>query len=370
MRLSTTLAGVAVLLAACNVDPTVGPPEKVNGRKAPEIVLDHKGLGVPVDTLPSTILSASDSFGVIGGVAIVGDKLVVGQREAPYFLVLDRATGTMVRSFGRMGEGPGEFRMAPAMFSGVPNDSVRFWVGSWMGRSLFAIDVSGPPRGEAVPPLLQVRPSPTEGSIHGVRLGANRLLLTAQSKDGLVPFGVFDTLAQLQSRLPGVRHGDDRLRPEGLQSAFSFRICTDPSGSRMALAYADVGLVRMRRIEDSALIEASVPYRFRHHLPLIGKVMREFKSGTAGNRRAYTHCVANDSLVYAFFSGQLRGKRSSSPPVENTFLHVFDWGGRLLRVHHLDHYTFAGVLDPATQELYTVSLWPDSASVRRTVLPR
>lgn len=358
-----------LLLCACGFDPKVGPPEDVNGRKAPEIILDHRGLGVPVDTLPSTVLSASDSLGMIGGVTIVGDKLVVGQREAPYFLVLDRKSGAIIRSFGRAGEGPGEFRMAPSILPGVPNDTTRFWVGSWMGQSLFAIDVAAPPRGAAEPSPLRVRTSPSDGSIHGIRLGASRLLLTAQSKDGVVPFGIFDTLGLLQQRVPPVAHQDGRIMKEALQAAFEFRLCTNPAGTKMALAYAHTGMLRIRAIEGSRSIDAQVPYRFRLHLPPIGRIFREHK-GAPNDRRAYVGCVATDTLVYAFFTGTLQGKKVNGPPKANIFLHVFDWDGRLLRVHHLDHYAYPGALDPVTYELYTTSIWPDSGTVRRTVLPR
>ena len=364
-----TSPAFCLLLCACGFDPKVGPPEDVNGRKAPEIVLDHRGLGVPVDTLPSTVLSASDSFGVIGGVTIVGDKLVVGQREAPYFLVLDRRSGAIVRSFGRAGEGPGEFRMAPEFLRGVPNTQDRFWVGSWMGQSLVALPAHAAPPGEPEPSPLRVRPSLSKGSIHGLRLGENRLLLTGQSKDGLVQFGMFDTLGVLQQQLSPIAHVDDRLFDKALQSAFEFRLCANTSGTRFALAYANTGMLRVRGVDDSIVTEAEVPYRFRLHLPPIGRLLREFKPAPGG-RRAYLSCVATDSLLYAFFSGELLRKPWNRPPVDNVFLHVFTWDGRLVRVHQLDHYAFSGALDPVTHELYTTSLWPDSGTVRRTVLPR
>ena len=104
-----------------------------------------------------------------------------------------------------------------------------------------------------------------------------------------------------------------------------------------------------------------MPYRFRPHLPLLGKILMMFKSGTAGTRYAYPDCVATDAVIYASFRGHVRGKVRKAPPPANTFIHVFDWSGKLLRVHHLDHSIGGLDLDRANNVLYTVSNYPDSA---------
>jgi hypothetical protein len=373
MRLSTTLAGVAVLLAACNVDPTVGPPEKVNGRKAPEIVLDHKGLGVPVDTLLSTVVSASDSFGLLTSVAVKGEYLVVGEGyDAPYLHILDRESGSLLTSAVRQGGGPGEFTAAPLMAPTAYRDDLTLSLLSQLTDTESRIDV------EAIVEKRQdwlrrsVPMQDARFSWPGTWLTPNELLVRGYTSRGEDPLLIFDTLGVVRDSLVDLIFADDRIRPEGLASAYRFHLCAHPHGKQVALPFANTGRLTIVNRSTDSILEAAVPYRFRPHLPLLGKIMREFKSGTAGNRNAYQDCVATDSLIYATFSGALNGKQRNAPPPANTFLHVFEWSGRLLRVHHLDHVAYGIDLDRESNVLYSVSSYPDSIgpSVRRTVLPR
>lgn len=359
--------------AACSIDPTVGSPEKVNDRKAPEIVLDHRGLGVPVDTLPSTILSASDSFGVLTSIAITGDYLVAGEAyDAPYLHILDRESGAWITSAIRKGGGPGEFTASPLVAPTAFGDDPTLSLISQLTDVVVQVDVKA---------IVEKRPAWLRRSIAmqdarfswpGMWLEPNALVVRGYTSRGEDPLLIFDTLGVVRDSLVDLPFVDERIRPEGLASAYRFQMCARPGGKQVALPFAYTGRLTILNRDNDSIAEAQVPYRFRPHLPLLGKIMREFKSGTAGNRRAYGACVATESAIYALFSGALNGKSRKAPPPDNTFLHVFSWSGQLLRVHHLDHVAYGIDLDRERQLLYSVSSYPDSTgpSVRRTVLPR
>jgi hypothetical protein len=362
-----------IALGACNVDPTVGPPEKVNGQKAPQVVLDHRGLGVPVDTLVSTVLSASDSFGVLTSVAVKGEYLVVGEAyEAPYLHILDRESGALLTSAVLQGGGPGEFTAAPLMAPTAYRDDLTLSLLSQLTDTESRIDVEA---------IVEKRPDWLRRSVPmqdsrfswaGTWLTPDELLVRGYSSRGEDPLLIFDSTGIVQDSLMELPFADERIRPEGLASAYRFHLCAHPDGMQVALPFANTGRLSIVNRRDDSIMEAAVPYRFRPHLPLLGKIMKEFKSGTAGNRSAYFDCVATDSLIYATFSGTLNGKQRNAPPPANTFVHVFDWSGKLLRVHHLDHVAYGIDLDRENSVLYSVSSFPDSIgpSVRRTVLPR
>jgi hypothetical protein len=361
-----------LLLSACSIDPTVGAPEKVNGRKAPEVVLDHRGLGVPVDTLVSTALSASDSFGVLTSVAVVGDYVVAGEAyDAPYFHVLDRSDGSLLASFGRTGSGPGEFNLAPQFIPTAPGTTT-LWVAPQLGRQLVELDVRA---------IVQNQPDWLVQTVNmedpgfrpaGLWLTPEELVVRSYTPTGDAPLVIFDAKGTRQDSLATVSIPDGRLRAGSRWGAYMFAMCASPNGEHIAAAFANTGRLEIRSRASRATIDAQVPYRFRPHLPLLGKIMMDFKGGTAGNRRAYSDCVATNSLIYATFAGTLRGKQRNAPPPANTFVHVFDWSGRLVRVHHLDHVAYGIDLDRENGVLYSVSSYPDSIgpSVRRTVLPR
>jgi len=373
MRLSTTLAGVAVLLAACNVDPTVGPPEKVNGRKAPEIVLDHKGLGVPVDTLPSMVVSASDSFGVLTSIAITGDHLVVGEAyDAPFLHILDRTSGALLTSTGRQGNGPGEFTFGPQFVTGAVTERTDLWLAPQLQRHAVVVNIPAIVEKRADWLRRTLRIEDAGFRPNGIRLSDNEWLVRSYTPEGDAPLLLFDSLGNRQGTMGTVSITDDRIRDTERWSAYMFNICGSPDGQRVALPFSYTGRLEIRSLASKAVVEASVPYRFRPHLPLVGKILMMFKSGTAGTRYAYADCVATDSLIYASFRGHVRGKVRNAPPPANTFLHVFDWSGKLLRVHYLDHVSYGLDLDRGNGVLYSVSSYPDSVgpTVRRTVLPR
>lgn len=359
--------------AACSIDPTVGPPEKVNDRKAPEIVLDHRGLGVPVDTLPSTVLSASDSFGVLTSIAITGDFLVVGEAyDAPFLHILDRTSGTLLTSAGRQGNGPGEFTFGPQFVTGAVTERTDLWLAPQLQSHAVVLNIPALVEKRADWLRRSLRIEDTGFRPNGIRLAENEWLVRSYTPEGDAPLLLFDSLGTRQGTIGTVSIADDRIRKSERWGAYMFNLCGSPDGQHVALPFSYTGRLEIRSPASKAVVEASVPYRYRPHLPLIGKILMMFKSGTAGTRYAYGDCVATDSLIYASFRGHVRGKVRKAPPPANTFIHVFNWSGKLLRVHHLDHSIGGLDLDRANNVLYTVSNYPDSAgpTVRRTVLPR
>jgi hypothetical protein len=87
-------------------------------------ILDHSGL--PVVRLQPDTLSAADALGQPSQLALIGGHLWVADRaEEPFLHLLDTATGQVVKSLGRLGEGPEDFTLILSLFANFGDDSVR-----------------------------------------------------------------------------------------------------------------------------------------------------------------------------------------------------------------------------------------------------
>jgi hypothetical protein len=342
---------MAVLLWGCERD-TDG-----NGER------DAAGPPAVSDTLRSAVLYGGDALGRPQSIGIVGEWLLVGDRPQPYALHLIRRTdGHHAASWGRDGEGPGEFRTLWDIDPSGPD-------GAWLyDPSLSRLTLVH------VPSLAAGRPDPVRRM---VTLHADLVPMTAlwMADTLLVSTGMFargrlamfdesGRLKRVMGPLPPAREG---IPPQVAQHAYSGTLVRHPTRPLLAIATRHADRVELYDADGRLLRVARGPRGFE---PV-------FEAATAGGtpamasgddmRFGYVDMTARGEHLYALYSGASRGERPGRASFGGE-VHVFDWDGRLLRILPLDHLALALAVSDDARTLYTVRHDPAPA-VLRTSLP-
>ncbi|MBK6494715.1 MAG: hypothetical protein IPG05_06390 [Gemmatimonadetes bacterium] len=199
------------------------------GREAPDELL-----AVPIDTLTSTEVVTSPFFGSLTAVAVIDDRiLLVDGSGEPFLHLVDPATGTVVRSMGRHGQGPREYGVAPMVagqWSGARGRVALYdaMIGRLSVVSIGDADASpGESQPRAIPelPVLQVRMMDGGGSAT-TRWDAARGLQVTQYDSLGTRTASLDSLAIDDARCPAgspgrIRCACVRARDVALVSAMS-----------------------------------------------------------------------------------------------------------------------------------------------------
>lgn len=308
-----------------------------------ELRHDHL-MPIPVAT---SVLNASPVIGRPGAIELSGSYLWISDLSAdPGLHVLNARTGTLVRSIGRRGEGPGEFSTRPFVLARAPSDTVGIWAwdlqlqrltyftGHDSTRSLRQIQLSGPVR------------------IHRIAWITDDLLAGQASSDTL-RFTLFDSAGAITAFRPGAAIGGAdmpaRLRLNVTNNAT--RMCQWP-GRGFAIVNSLVGRVEIHDTDARLTRLADVPF------PSDPRVVNDPSLGLIidAPRRWYMDCTATREHLFALFSGRSASAYDGDRLVSGRFVHVFDSAGALVRVLQLDRDVHAMAVDPSGRSLYAVSL--------------
>ncbi|MBP6442425.1 MAG: hypothetical protein KA267_00245 [Gemmatimonadales bacterium] len=319
------------------------------GREAPDELL-----AVPIDTLTSTEVVTSPFFGSLTAVAVIDDRiLLVDGSGEPFLHLVDPATGTVVRSMGRHGQGPREYGVAPMVagqWSGARGRVALFdaMIGRLSVVSIGDADASpGESQPRAIPelPVLQVRMMDGGGSAT-TRWDAARGLQVTQ----------YDSLGTRTASLDSLAIDDARLPLRELSGAYSHTLCVRPESRDVALVYRYTGRIDLVVADRAHVVRAALPFTFLPHLapnPLTSQLA--FKSGEAGTRRAYLDCVGSSTRLYALFDGGYHHRLGQDPVRTNSVVHAFDWDGKMVGAIQLDHAARAIAIDASGRILYSVT---------------
>jgi hypothetical protein len=85
-------------------------------------------------------------------------------------------------------------------------------------------------------------------------------------------------------------------------------------------------------------------------------------------RFGYVDATASNGAIYGLFSGRARGELPGYA-FYGTFVHEYDWDGKLRRIFKLDAYAIGIAVDPAGKTLYAARLYPTPAILRYTLPP-
>lgn len=303
------------------------------------------------DTLEAHLLSCHPTIGEPGFILPWGNYLLVSDWAGdPNLHALDRTTGELIASFGRMGSGPGEF---VGLVDGIqlPSHDSAAWV---FDGHLTRIATPGPIPSDATVVDLSAGGYPGEAAwldsatIVGVKMhsATERLVF-------------FDAAGNVVRTVPGEFLGHDGIpESERVEAGRQVALCAHPEGVSFALVYKMVGRIELYDRSASDMVNAAVPYPSEPRFDNIDGETRFIIE-----RITYSSCWADSEFLYALYSGTDFGA-APSDAMSGREIHAFDWStGSLVRMLHLDTPVFGFSLSWEDGWLYAGS--PADAGIYR-----
>lgn len=344
------LAACAAGVGACEKGdaPDAGPPPVRQAQTAAE-------------RLTARVLDDSDRLSMPGDLAVVGEHLVLLNKQADSVIrVYDAETGALRRSFGRQGQGPGEFEGAWSL-DPVPGSRTAFWIYDLNLQRLTGVDLatdfgaSGTYRDRIV--TLQGGGAPTSP----VWVSDSLFLSPGYFNDPgrLAHFARTGRMLRLVGDPPP---GDAAVPMPVRQHAYQSTAAPNPARTRVAVATRHADRLDIYRPDGTRVASAPRPAGFE-------PVYRVANAGGAPTmesgedlRFGYIDVAATDRYVYALYSGL---RRADAPGRANfgRVVRVFDWNAKPVRTFELDGPVLSIAADPADRRLYAARFDPTPALV-------
>jgi hypothetical protein len=331
---------------------------------------DGRGSAIPEDAMylgSARILDNSEELGNPGALERVGHNLVVITSRADSAIrVIDPATGTLIRSFGRDGEGPGEFRSAWSL-EPVRTGGDGVWIFDLRLQRLTFVDL-GPDfdasRGRDARSIGLGADGPATGMVwmdDGELLASGYFSHEAR-------FMRFDADGHPIRGVGPPPPGEPGTPATVRQHAYQSTMKRHPTRPLVALGtrHAD----RLEIYGPSGQLAAAAP-RVRGFEPAYrlrvtgGNPMMETGEDL---RFGYVDVAVNEHAIYALYSGH---SRREAPGVASLgqVVYVFDWSGTLLQTLALDVPAFKIAVDPQGEHLYATRPHPVPAVVAYDLSP-
>jgi hypothetical protein len=288
--------------------------------------------GHRVISLRGELLASHATIGRPTLLLVQGNSLWLNDEMGdPSLHEVDWVSGNLVRSVGRRGEGPGDFRNV-AHLSLRPGDREAVWAFDMVLRRLTRVGrqsvrpdaprtIGGLPRGQA---LRMFWLTTDRIAVIGTS-DSNRILLT-------------DTTGNVLSVIPGPLVGATNVsRPIREAASTGVLVCANPRGTRIAVAYALASRIDLFDPAGRFVGKADTPIA-------TGADGDFFKDGEGrwhmpAPRYYYRGCSATSERLYALFAGRLDSAGPEGTRMwDAQFVHVFDWAGKLIHVLDLNEF--------------------------------
>ena len=310
----------------------------------------------PVRTLKTVrVLGDSMAFGRIEDLEPMDARLLVLDTQGRNRVaLLDTATGAVVDTGGRVGQGPGEYITPKAIDPAGPS---RAWVYDFQAGRLSLVDLAH----LAAKPTRMLRAD--AGLFNPVWMG-DTLVANGLFAGELLRFYTNQGTSTVVAHAAG-RPAFTRVPPEVALHLNRSALAVNPGRTRIAQAFLFTSRLQFygrdgRILRTLAGPEEVTPdYRVvpdrREH---ISRFVRSDRT-----RFSYLDVAATDRLVYALFSGRSRGEYDDRAYTADQ-LHVFTWEGTLVGIWKLDQDVYRIAVDPRTGVLYGARDLPYPAVVR------
>jgi hypothetical protein len=339
------LAIVALVAAACTgtekplrygpgeLDHSRLDPEQVSGR----VLLNGDHLGLPVQ------LSAFGS-----------SLLVLDGASDSALHVISAADGRVVRSLGRRGEGPGEYKAAWSI-AADPRHSRRAWVYDIGLARLTSVDLDS----ATVPPaIIQIRGDAV--AMQPVWLSDTLMASPGLSERGRLSFFAKDgSFRGASGPLPSP---STQVPPGVLQHAWTGKLVSSPTRNLLAMVTLHADQLEIYRADGTLIRKVRGPFDFDPRFTVDVIQGQPVMASGDDMRFGYTGAQATPTHIFALFSGRTReayGPDSSF----GRFIHVYDWEGTLQRVIELDTAILSLAISPDHKTLYGIRHDPEPAIV-------
>lgn len=332
-----------------------------NGAPAPEPPdLDHAPFGPT--PLAGEVVHESDLLGMPARIAVVESRLVivdVGSRSAVH--VLDIESGIHLRSFGRTGQGPGEF-MGAWSIDPAPARRGELWIYDLSLRRLTRATVLDGSGGRA----------DEDSTVVSIQLLSEAVVLDPMWTDSIIVsvgffldgrLGRFDRYGTFLGTMGEPPAPKDGVSRPILQHAYQSRLVANPSRTRFAVLTRHADLLDIYDRYGALLARAEPPFAFLPEYSVREQAGSPVLATGLDLRFGYVDAAATETNVYALFSGRTR---RGFPGRANLgeYIHVYDWDATLLEVYRLDADAIALAVDPVGEHLYVLRHDPEPAVVR------
>ncbi len=314
----------------------------------------HEGLPV-IQTGERRELNRSDTLAIPYLSVVVDDYLVVVDLASDLAVhVLNRFDGSLLGSYGRKGEGPGEFQY---IFGVDPDPAANaVWVFDAQLSRTTRIDIDRLliDADSVVPEVLNLR---AEGELTGPMWTSRGYMLSP----GFFGGSRVGRLARLDSSgnqlgmVGSVPPGDTLIPISIRQAIHQSTAAANPSRDRIVLASNWVPRIEVFDPQDTLSIAAHVPFEW------------DFTVGDLYSRErwmvrpqwpeAYVRVASSNRWFMALFSGRSRDDSDDRRSLGD-FVHVFDWNGRFLGYIRLAVSAVSIAVDPEGSTLYAVEWDP------------
>jgi hypothetical protein len=342
------LAVVPLLTAACAGEPSSASPlviqplptiERLHG----EVIQKDEILGTPTD------------------IAVVGEYLVVlDASNSPAVHVFRLGDGARYRSFGEKGSGPLEFR-DPRSLDPVAGRA-EFWIFDGRLQRLTHVDLGG---GTITVGDRSVLLRSDQAPFTAVWTGDGSILSSGLFSAGrLARFDGTGRRTGTLGRVP--RHA--RGMTTVVQHAYMGTLIARPDRRRFALLARHADRVEFFGRDGHPLETVAGPSGF---LPVYKVRYRAGMPSMVGGedlRFGYIAASATSRALYGLYSGRTRAELPGGAHY-GTFVHEYDWDGKLRRVFKLDAYAIGIAVDPEGKTLYVSRLYPTPAILRYSLPP-
>ena len=323
------LAAAVVLAVGCRAEP---------GR-------DHGDL-LRLAVTAREVVSQSKAFAIPAGAAVVGEYLVVLDAASDSVIhVLSRTDGTVLVSYGRSGDGPGEFKTAWSVDAPSPDG---FWVFDPTLSRMTYLDLEALLRDPeaVVPRILNLN---VEGFLLGP-IWMREGWMLSPGFFGDHRLAKLDESGVMVERV-GPPPAGDPLIPPDLRSAIHQGIPTaNPRHDRLVVASTYVPRIEIFDSHGTLLTTAQVPIEW--DLRSEDLVSLEGLMVTEDMRSAYLAVTAANDWFFGLFSGNSSASGKSTELGE--YVHVFDWTGRFVGYIGLEVEAVAISVDPEASILYVL----------------
>lgn len=306
------------------------------------------------DALTPEDVVADTSFGWIVEIGLVGARLVaLDAMLNPAVHVIDPVRAQYLGSYGRSGDGPGEFRDPEQVVVGASSTPGEAWILDGGLQRLTRLSLADIEAGLGDDPVTV----PWEGSNAGalVRAPDGRWFAGGWITDGRVARHNEDLT--YDRTIVGFPASTEEAPGTTLPQAYESWVVADPAGGRLAAATLLGGLLEIFDYEGRAITRAEVPEPFQ---PVWAQGRSRSGRGVMAvspeTRYGFTDLAATGSYIYGLFSG--RRVAEDGTPWTSREVQVYKWDGTLVETVHLERAVEAIAIDASDMWLYAAGLEP------------
>ena len=290
---------------------------------------------------------SDDAVGWIVDLAIVGDRIVgLDAMLDPSVHVFDLESLRHLASYGRRGDGPGEFKDPEQIVIGASSSPAEVWILDGGHQRLTRLSLDELEAGAVVDPQTFSIDGPNAGSL--VRVADGRWFAGGWITDGRVARFRADrsydrTIVGFppEAEAPGMT----------LLQAYESRVVADPAGHRLAAATLLGSLLEVFDYDGTTIAQAAVPDSFPPSwVQGRSRGGRAVMSVGPETRYGFTDLAATRRFLYGLFSGGRVMEKGT--PWATKDIQVFGWDGEYVKTLYLDRTAEAITVDATDTWLY------------------